>query len=262
MNSAVLNLEKALPFTQTNATGVSIQLKSVSKDFASRSVLKGIDLEIGAGEFVAVVGRSGCGKSTLLRLLAGIDSPTDGTVVLKNAAGDRKKVDSRIMFQDARLLPWRRAQNNVGLGLRGDWRDRALRSLEEVGLGDRAWDWPSTLSGGQKQRVALARALVHEPGLLLLDEPLGALDALTRIEMQRLIERLWRSLGFTAVLVTHDIQEAVTLADRVLLIEGGTIALDLRSDLPRPRDHGDPSFSALESQILHRVMDSKFFKLI
>jgi sulfonate transport system ATP-binding protein len=144
--------------------------------------------------------------------------------------------------------------DNVALGLPPRERARAADVLAQVGLADRGGDWPARLSGGQRQRVSLARALVHDPRLLLLDEPLGALDALTRIEMQRLIERLWRRNGFTALLVTHDVQEAVALADRVLLVEDGRIALDERVALPRPRSHGDPQFAALEKRILDRVL--------
>ncbi|HEX2010441.1 MAG TPA: ATP-binding cassette domain-containing protein, partial [Roseateles sp.] len=153
-----------------------------------------------------------------------------------------------------RLLPWARVLDNVALGLRGAGaRERAAEALAQVGLAERGGDWPAKLSGGQRQRVALARALVHAPRLLLLDEPLGALDALTRIEMQALIERLWRRHGFTAVLVTHDVAEAVALADRVLLIEDGGVALDWRVRLPRPRVHG-PEFAALEQRLLERVL--------
>jgi sulfonate transport system ATP-binding protein len=136
------------------------------------------------------------------------------------------------MFQEARLLPWKKIIDNVGLGLKGNWRPQALEALEAVGLADRANEWPAALSGGQKQRVALARALIHQPRLLLLDEPLGALDALTRIEMQQLIERLWQQHGFTVLLVTHDVSEAVAIADRVILIEDGEVGLDLHVELP------------------------------
>jgi sulfonate transport system ATP-binding protein len=162
--------------------------------------------------------------------------------------------DTRIMFQEARLLPWKRVIDNVALGLPPERRADAIKVLEQVGLGERQNDWPARLSGGQRQRVALARALVHQPDLLLLDEPLGALDALTRIEMHALIEGLWQRNGFTALLVTHDVQEAVALADRVVLIEDGVIALDVRVDLARPRHRGDAAFAALEERILNRVL--------
>lgn len=228
--------------------GAPIRLSGVAKSFGDREVLSGLDLEIRPGEFVAVVGRSGCGKSTLLRLLAGLETPSAGTL----QAGPAPEV--RFMFQDARLLPWARVLDNVALGLSGpDARDRAAAALSQVGLAERGGEWPARLSGGQRQRVALARALVHTPRLLLLDEPLGALDALTRIEMQRLIERLWLRQGFTAVLVTHDVAEAVALADRVLLIEQGRLALDLRIDLPRPRTR-NAAFAALEQRLLDRVL--------
>jgi sulfonate transport system ATP-binding protein len=162
-----------------------------------------------------------------------------------------------MMFQDARLLPWKSVLDNIALGLTGrDARERACQALAQVGLPDRAGDWPAKLSGGQRQRVALARALVHTPRLLLLDEPLGALDALTRIEMQQLIEDLWRRHGFTAVLVTHDVSEAVALADRVILIDEHRVTLDQTVPLPRPRSRGNAAFAALEDQVLQRVLKS------
>jgi sulfonate transport system ATP-binding protein len=232
--------------------GTPVVLEGVGKSFGARRVLAGIDLRIGAGEFVAIVGRSGCGKSTLLRLLAGLETQGEGRIAL-DGRGEHDGL--RVMFQDARLLPWKRVLDNVALGLSGpDARERAREALAQVGLAERAHDWPAVLSGGQRQRVALARALVHSPRLLLLDEPLGALDALTRIEMQRLIERLWQQQGFTALLVTHDVGEAVALADRVLLIEDGRIALDERVPLVRPRSRGDARFAALEERILDRVL--------
>lgn len=231
--------------------GIALGIENIEKAFGERQVLKGIDLHIPAGQFVAVVGRSGCGKSTLLRLLAGLDQPSRGA-----GLGPLEAVrdDIRLMFQDARLLPWKRVIDNVGLGLSGNWRQQAEEALAAVGLGERAHDWPAALSGGQKQRVALARALIHRPHLLLLDEPLGALDALTRIEMQQLIERLWQRHGFTVLLVTHDVSEAVAVADRVILIEDGRIGLDLPIDLPRPRHRGDARLAALEAQVLDRVL--------
>ncbi len=234
--------------------GTPITLEGIAKRYGSRTVLDDLQLRITAGQFVAVVGRSGCGKSTLLRLLAGLETANSGTLSSGNAPLSHAKDDTRLMFQDARLLPWKKVIDNVGLGLRGNWRDAALQALTTVGLADRANEWPAALSGGQKQRVALARALIHRPRLLLLDEPLGALDALTRIEMQGLIETLWQQHGFTVLLVTHDVSEAIALADRVLLIEEGRIGLDLTIDLPRPRRKGSAKLAELEAEVLARVL--------
>jgi sulfonate transport system ATP-binding protein len=238
------------------ADGLGVRLDGLRKQFGARTVLDGIALDIAPGEFVALVGRSGCGKSTLLRLLAGLDAPSAGELQLGGAPASARRDDVRMMFQEARLLPWRTVLQNVTLGLASsDAHARARDALAHVGLADRADDWPAVLSGGQRQRVALARALVHRPRLLLLDEPLGALDALTRIEMQRLIESVWRERRFTAVLVTHDVAEAVALADRVLLIEDGRIAQDEAVPLARPRSHGSAAFAELEGRVLARVLE-------
>jgi sulfonate transport system ATP-binding protein len=241
--------------------GVSVAIKKVSIAFAGRTVLENFDIEISAGEFVAIVGRSGCGKSTLLRSVVGLETPQTGVITLGKVADNVTehggKPDVRVMFQDSRLLPWRRVLPNVMLGLDPALIPHARKVLAQVGLADRANDWPATLSGGQRQRVALARALVHDPNLLLLDEPLGSLDALTRIEMQQLIEDIWRSRGFTAMLVTHDVAEAISLADRVILIEGGRVALDEVVNLPRPRTRGSARFAALEERILERVLQRR-----
>lgn len=231
--------------------GVALDLHGVGKSYGGRAVLEGIHLQLIPGEFVAVIGRSGCGKSTLLRAIAGLERPDAGTIRI-GAAGSTP--DVRIMFQEARLLPWKTVLENVALGLPGS-RDRAATALATVGLSARGEEWPTVLSGGQRQRLALARALVHQPQLLLLDEPLGALDALTRIEMQELIESLWQERGFTAVLVTHDVQEALVLADRVVLIEEGKLGLDVRIDLPRKGRRGTAGFAALEGEILGRVLN-------
>lgn len=241
---------KLAPRPASERSGVPLALTNLSKTYTTRPVLKNVDLKLEAGEFVAIVGRSGCGKSTLLRSIAGLESADDGRIAIGSSVG---APDIRIMFQESRLLPWKTVLDNVALGLPRSV-GAAAASLWTVGLAERADDWPSALSGGQKQRVALARALVHEPQLLLLDEPLGALDALTRIEMQQLIESLWLARGFTAVLVTHDVAEAVALADRVLLIEDGQITMDVQVDLPRPRQRGHAAFAALEQSILSRVL--------
>jgi sulfonate transport system ATP-binding protein len=237
---------------QIAARGAHLNLRGLTKRYAGRMVLDAVNLKIQPGEFVAVVGRSGCGKSTLLRAIAGLELPDSGQVKI---GGGGLKPEVRMMFQDARLLPWKTVLQNVALGLK-DGAAPTRAALSSVGLLDRADDWPAALSGGQRQRVALARALVHEPQLLLLDEPLGALDALTRIEMQQLIESLWTARGFTAVLVTHDVQEAVVLADRILLIEQGRLALDLDVGLARPRARGSVEFGTVERQVLDRVLQT------
>ncbi|HDC4277666.1 aliphatic sulfonates ABC transporter ATP-binding protein [Enterobacter cloacae] len=234
--------------------GTPLLLNGVTKRYGDKTILNALDLHIPAGQFVAVVGRSGGGKSTLLRLLAGLEAPNGGEILAGTTPLANIQDDTRMMFQDARLLPWKTVMDNVGLGLKGHWREEARQALAAVGLEDRAGDWPAALSGGQKQRVALARALIHRPGLLLLDEPLGALDALTRIEMQDLIASLWQEHGFTVLLVTHDVSEAVAMADRVLLIEEGKIGLDLTVDIPRPRRVGSARLAELEAEVLERVM--------
>ncbi len=239
--------------------GLPIQVEGLKKSFGDNEVLRGLEFEINAGEFIAIVGRSGCGKSTLLRLLVGLDAATGGSFRIGDDepnAVDRDQV--RVMFQEPRLLPWASVLANVEVGLGAqrrspDGRRRALDTLQRVGLLERRAEWPSVLSGGQKQRVALSRALVSRPRVLAFDEPLGALDALTRISMQRLLEQVWADQGFTALLVTHDVAEAVTLADRVLVIEDGRISLDLRIDLPRPRERGSADVAALEGRILREL---------
>jgi sulfonate transport system ATP-binding protein len=195
---------------------------------------------------VTIVGRSGSGKSTLLRILCGLEQPDRGSA---NVAGGTV----RVVFQEPRLLPWRSVLQNVLIGLSAadDARGRAV--LDQVGLGDRLHEYPGVLSGGQRQRVALARALVHEPQVMLFDEPFGALDALTRVGAQRLVESLWRLHGFTALLVTHDVEEAVLLGDRVLVLEEGRIAGSVRVDLPRPRTREMPEVGRLTGALLAAI---------
>jgi sulfonate transport system ATP-binding protein len=230
----------------------ALTLRGVSKRYGERVVLDDLNLTIDRGSFVSIVGRSGCGKSTLLRLIAGLETPTSGTLANENGAGG--VLDTRIMYQEARLLPWKTVLQNVMLGLGASARDEARAVLDEVGLLARADDWPARLSGGQRQRVALARALVHRPQLLLLDEPLGALDALTRIEMHALIERLWHAYRFTALIVTHDVQEAIALGDRILMLETGSVTLDEEIRLDRPRTRGAPRFAELEDWVLSQLL--------
>jgi len=237
--------------------GTHLEIIDLNKTFTTKPVLQGINLTVKPGEFVAIVGRSGCGKSTLLRLIAGLERPTEGGILLNGRPVQELKNPTRIMFQESRLLPWQRVLQNVALGAKKNEKQRSHWALEQVGLIDKVKEFPSALSGGQKQRVALARALVSQPNLLLFDEPLGALDALTRIEMQQLIERLWQEEKFTTLLITHDVEEAVTLGDRVLLLENGKFTLDLKIDLPRPRRRGSPAFAALVEEVLNRVLNHK-----
>ncbi|MGO9135097.1 MAG: ATP-binding cassette domain-containing protein [Methylovirgula sp.] len=246
-------------FREPPAFGAPVTLRNVTRSFGEKRVLRGIDLHISAGQFVAIVGRSGCGKSTLLRLIAGLDMPERGHIAFGERAASAARGTVRIMFQEPRLLPWARVLANVEIGLgaernASDGASHAQKALQSMGLGDRGGDWPAALSGGQKQRVAFARALVSRPRVLAFDEPLGALDALTRIEMQQVLEDAWRAEGFTALLVTHDVAEAVALADRIIVLEEGNIALDVAVPLPRPRRRGAPEFAALEQRILDRLL--------
>ncbi len=249
----------SLPIEQDNPQPAGLRLRGIEKRFGDNAVLRGIDLDVPAGQFVAIVGKSGCGKSTLLRLLVGLDKPTGGEISFLDEKGHAVDPNPRIVFQEPRLLPWLPVADNVAVGL-GDLvpktraRREAQQALDSVQLSDKASQWPAKLSGGQRQRVALARALVSRPGLLALDEPLGALDALTRIGMQDLVTRVWRELGFTAVLVTHDVGEAVHLADRVIVLDEGRISLDLAIDRAHPRRHGDPDLAAIEGRLLDVIL--------
>lgn len=234
--------------------GTHIKVHKLSKAFETINVLQNIDLTVAPGEFIAIVGRSGCGKSTLLRLLAGLDRPTEGEILLDDRPLHGLNTTARVMFQDARLLPWRPVFDNVALGLRRNGHQQALWALQQVGLGDRTQAWITELSGGQRQRVALARALVSQPRLLLLDEPLGALDALTRLEMQQLVQTLWHEQQFTAILVTHDVEEAVFLANRVIVLKNGGIDLDLPIPLPHPRHLATTVLSEYKMQILEHIL--------
>jgi sulfonate transport system ATP-binding protein len=220
-----------------------VRLRDGGRTFAGTTVLEGIDLDIAPGEFVGLLGRSGSGKTTLLRGLGGLDRGLTGELRTGRAPA--------VVFQDPRLLPWRTVQANVAIGLRGpDPAGRAAAALEEVGLAGRERAWPRELSGGQRQRVALARALVREPDLLLLDEPFSALDALTRVSAQRLVSELWARHRPAVLLVTHDVEEALLLADRVLLLDGGHVVYDERFPLARPRRRDDPQLVARRRELL------------
>ncbi|TCM14188.1 sulfonate transport system ATP-binding protein [Novosphingobium sp. PhB165] len=203
-----------------------VRLRDFTRRFGDNTIISGLDLDIAPGEFVTLLGRSGSGKTTLLRTLAGLD-PTLGQDVTVPAS-------RAVVFQDARLLPWKKVWRNVALGLRdGDVRARAEGALREVGLGHRLDAWPLTLSGGEAQRVALARALVREPSLLLLDEPFAALDALTRLRMHELVLSLWTRHRPAVMMVTHDVDEAIALADRIVLLDEGRIVTQERIEAPR-----------------------------
>jgi len=225
----------------------AVRIEDVSRIFAGAAVLDRLNLSVRGGEFVALLGASGSGKTTLLRILAGLDAPDTGQAWVPEAR--------TVVFQEPRLVQAMKVWKNVVIGLRGAAasRTRAERALAEVGLAHRADAWPATLSGGEAQRAALARALVREPKLLLLDEPFAALDALTRMKMQRLIHDLARAHGPATLLVTHDVEEAILLADRVLVLKEGRIGFDARVPLPHPRKAGGPAFEALRERLLSEL---------
>jgi sulfonate transport system ATP-binding protein len=222
------------------------EVRGLTRRLGGRLVLDRLDLSLGEGEFVALLGRSGSGKSTLLRALAGLDPAEEGQIHLPPRRA--------VAFQEPRLLPWKTVLQNVALGLRGGEAERqALSALAEVGLSERAASWPATLSGGEAQRAALARALVRQPQLLLLDEPFAALDALTRAQMHGLVARLWQRHRPAVLLVTHDVQEAVLLADRVLVLEGGRIGYARPIAAPHPRRRGGLVLTEIEANLLARL---------
>jgi sulfonate transport system ATP-binding protein len=225
----------------------AVQVRGLSRSFHDHRVLDDVDLDIAAGEFVALLGASGSGKTTLLKILAGIDTADDGDVWVP----ERRTV----VFQEPRLVNAKRVAWNVRAGLRdrADSRRRAIDALGEVGLSQRASAWPATLSGGEAQRVALARALVRNPQLLLLDEPFAALDALTRLRMQQLIGDLCIRHQPATLLVTHDVEEAILLADRVLVLRDGQIAIDTAIELPRPRHLGGATFDRVRADLLREL---------
>lgn len=223
---------------------LAVEVRAVRKSFDGREVLAGLDIAVARGEFVAMLGASGSGKTTFLRILSDLESADDGIVRVPRARS--------VVFQEPRLIPSRRVWRNVVIGRarRDATRAKAIAALSEVGLRDHAGAWPRTLSGGEAQRVALARALVREPGLLLLDEPFAALDALTRLRMHELVAALWQLHHPAVLLVTHDVDEAVLLADRTVVLKDGVIILDKPVDIARPRSRTDPRFGELRSELL------------
>ncbi|MFG1624497.1 ABC transporter ATP-binding protein [Kribbella sp. NPDC049227] len=227
----------------TGLLTAAVQVRGLVRRYDERAVLDGVDLDIAPGEFVALLGKSGSGKSTLLRALAGLDSDVAGTGELVVPA------QVSVVFQDSRLLPWARVLDNVVLGLNGAG-DRGRQSLEEVGLAGRENAWPNELSGGEQQRVALARSLVREPELLLADEPFGALDALTRLKMHALLRKLCAAHQPAVLLVTHDVDEAIVLADRVIVLDQGRLVAEEQIELAAPRSSADPGFAAVRARLL------------
>jgi sulfonate transport system ATP-binding protein len=231
----------AVPVVRAGDAAASV--RGFTKSFGHRVVLDRLDLDIAPGEFVAMIGRSGSGKSTLLRALAGLDRDFGGTLAVPGSVA--------VAFQEPRLVPWKKVLANVSLGLRvPDASSVARQALAEVGLTEQAAAWPLTLSGGEAQRASLARALVREPSLLLLDEPFSALDALTRMAMHRLVLSLWTRHKPAVLLVTHDVDEALALADRVLVLGDGRIAHSARVPVNRPRDRDHPELVALRLRLL------------
>jgi len=225
-----------------------VSLTNFSRRFGAHTVLQGIDLTIQEGEFVALLGRSGSGKTTLLRTLAGLDAVQEGQAVLPDARA--------VVFQEPRLLPWKPVWENVLMGLDArakGARERAMLALAEVELAHRATAWPATLSGGEAQRAALARALVREPKLLLLDEPFASLDALTRIRMHGLVAALLQAHRPAVLLVTHDVDEAIALADRVLVLADGKFIAERQITLARKRNTTSPEFGAYRRYFLNRL---------
>ena len=221
----------------------AIRIAGLTRQFDGPAVLDALDLDVGHGEFVALLGRSGSGKTTLLRALAGLDTITDGQIEVPGKVA--------VVFQESRLLPWYRVWQNVALGLSGrDARGRAEAALREVGLGHRLEAWPLTLSGGEAQRAGIARALVREPEFLMLDEPFASLDALTRLRMQAMVGELWQRHRCAVLLVTHDVDEALLLADRAVVLEHGRIRTQVGIDMPRPRRHAEPEFVRLRTTLL------------
>ena len=240
--------DRAEPVAEPAVAGPAVAVRGLVRSYGEERVLDDLDLELGAGEFVAILGRSGSGKSTLLRALAGLDHDVTGT-------GEVRVPDQvSVVFQDSRLLPWARVLDNVVLGLDGvarrTARDAGRAALAEVGLAGRERAWPNELSGGEQQRVSLARSLVRSPQLLLADEPFGALDALTRIRMHALLRELYDQHRPAVLLVTHDVDEAIVLADRVVVLDRGRIAVERRIDLGAARDAADPRFAAIRTELL------------
>jgi len=234
-----------------------LTIDRVGKTYVNRvHALDGISLDVEPGEIVVLVGASGCGKSTLLRLVSGLDNPTQGKVSLDGEKITAPHEKIGIVFQEPRLLPWLSVADNVGFGLsdrpKAERAERVAAALDRVGLSEKARVWPRELSGGQAQRVAIARALVPRPEVLLLDEPFSALDAFTRADLQDHLLTLWADLRPTLVVVTHDVDESVVLADRIIVMSPrpGRVFAEIEADLPRPRDRQSAAFDFVKRRVL------------
>jgi NitT/TauT family transport system ATP-binding protein len=250
--------------TTRAAAGAYIRLSQISHAFdtvrGSLPVLENVSLDIQPGEFVALLGPSGCGKSSLLRLVAGLEPPIEGYITHNGDIVARPDPSRIVVFQDPTLLPWRTVRDNIALGLQArNVRESEFHRVDEalvrVGLSEFADSYPHQLSGGMAQRAALARALVNDPELLILDEPLGKLDSLTRLSMQSEILKLWQQAGFSVLMVTHDVEEALFLANRVVVFSprpAKTVA-QISVDLPYPRHRGQPQFVALRQKLLSHL---------
>jgi len=264
---------QATPISHASSVGARIDVRHVSHRFAIKGealpVLDDVSLSVEPGEFVALLGPSGCGKSTLLRLVAGLDKPALGSLHANGTPIDGPDPSRVVVFQDPTLFPWRTVRDNVGLGPEAQRNSRAARrsaaardvgaridaALELVGLSTFADAFPHQLSGGMAQRAALARALVNDPQLLVLDEPFGKLDSLTRIRMQGELVRLWQAARFSVLLVTHDVEEALYLANRVIVLSErpARIVAEIRNDAPYPRLRDDPKLVALRREVLAQL---------
>jgi len=237
---------------------VTLELRNVTKRFGDLQALHNVSLRVERGEFAAIVGPSGCGKSTALRMFAGLERADGGEVTFEGHAVTGPGPDRMLLFQDHALYPWRTVAENVGFGLElsgvapAERRERVTEILGRVGLRDFAHYFAHQLSGGMRQRASIARALVMDPQVLLLDEPYGALDAMTRLTMQNELLKLWEGSGKTVLLITHDIDEALYLADRVYVMSDrpGRILREIQLELPRPRRRGDAAFGRLREEVL------------
>lgn len=244
---------------------VVLAVERVSKTYHTKSrdvkALDNISLTVGHGEFISIIGPSGCGKTTLLRLVSGLEQDYEGNISLENKRIEKPGLDRGVIFQEPRLLPWLTVANNVGLGLNGKKsyiQEQVDYYLQMVGLEDFSKSYPGQLSGGMQQRVAIARALITRPKILLLDEPFGALDALTRVWMQEEIAKIWALAKTTMLLVTHDIEEAIFLGNRVVVMTSrpAEIKSIINIELPRPRDRGNPDFVAIRQNVFHTFHDT------